>query len=336
MSLFCGSSTQTTSSFTDRDRQDQDLPQGISHGTWKPPEFGRTPLWVGFQVPCTRRDQHLRVHSGVAVNTRGKTQGTTVFRKPRETLLQRAHSPLPFLEDGECHGNSLLQLSVLVLDESHDAKNEESVLNESLCNLRFSKAILATATPESNSDRDWAGQLKILGLIDGLEHFNSLFYNQTGRGNRGELQKHLLRPLVANLVVAREKTLVSLPGLTEVTSPFGMNGMECEPFLIAWLVERAETCMKKAEESASQTENATRGHRFFAAAQKVAGVMPAILFEAHDNPAANGRLMVMLGQIPRALADIGGSQLWTQSSRSRPRGPTKRSLWCLNMSDSWN
>lgn len=115
-------------------------------------------------------------------------------------------------------------------------------------------------------------------LIDGLEHFNFPFFHQTGRGNRGELQKHLLRPLVANLVVAREKSLVSLPGLNEATFTFDMNGMECEPFLIAWLVERAETCMKKAEENASQTENVTRGHAFFSAAQKVAGVMPAVSF----------------------------------------------------------
>ena len=57
----------------------------------------------------------------VAVNAKGNTQSTKKFCKPRQTLLQ---------------------LSVVVLDESHDAKNEQSGLNESLCNLRFSKAIL--------------------------------------------------------------------------------------------------------------------------------------------------------------------------------------------------
>jgi hypothetical protein len=123
------------------------------------------------------------------INTLGKEQATTDFRKPHETVKQREHSPVPFLESGYDHDSRLYFISILIFDESHDANNADSVLNESLCNLGFDKAICVTATPESSLDKDWAIQLKIFGLVDGLEHSNSLFYQQAGRNNRTRATK---------------------------------------------------------------------------------------------------------------------------------------------------
>ncbi|KAJ3520312.1 hypothetical protein NM208_g13760 [Fusarium decemcellulare] len=88
--------------------------------------------------------------------------------------LKRPFSPL--------HSSLYDQLSrniaVLIVDESHDSKNEESVLNAAIRSLRYHYSFLLTGTPVYNTWEDLLGQTKLLacgGLFTDKEHYRKLF-----------------------------------------------------------------------------------------------------------------------------------------------------------------
>jgi hypothetical protein len=73
-------------------------------------------------------------------------------------LRERPYAPL----HSEFYNEHGLQFSVIIVDESHLAKRETTLLNRAIRSLEYGVAFLITGTPVFKTWRDLAGQLMLL------------------------------------------------------------------------------------------------------------------------------------------------------------------------------
>ncbi|KAG5765530.1 hypothetical protein H9Q72_006382 [Fusarium xylarioides] len=81
------------------------------------------------------------------------------------------------------HSNYYSQISqniaVLILDESHDCRNDESLYFDAVRSLEYHHLFMLTGTPMFNRSEDIVRQSRLMpdgGLFSSLEHFKALFY----------------------------------------------------------------------------------------------------------------------------------------------------------------
>ena len=100
-------------------------------------------------------------------------------------------------------------VSVLIVDESHEAKNANSVLAAAIRSIRCEVVFLLSGTPFYNRWTDIFGQLSLLPRCPfrSINHFRELFASSTP----DKLALKLLIRLLSGLLVARPKSILSLP-----------------------------------------------------------------------------------------------------------------------------
>jgi hypothetical protein len=114
------------------------------------------------------------------------------------------------------------EMSTVIVDESHDAKNEETQLCQGIKGLRYKTAFLLTGTPVFNTYRDYPAQCSLLpgrGPFEDTAHYDALFSLKDGQGrvqNKPLIQIDQntvpqLRDLLQGLVFARPSTLLPMP-----------------------------------------------------------------------------------------------------------------------------
>jgi hypothetical protein len=107
---------------------------------------------------------------------RGVQQANYLFGVLREC----PHAPL----HSDLYREHCFEFSVIIVDESHRAKSETTLLNRAIRSLDYQVAFLLTGAPIFNSWRDLAGQLMLLpdgGPFENLEHLAELI--QLGRAD---------------------------------------------------------------------------------------------------------------------------------------------------------
>ncbi|KAF5005822.1 hypothetical protein FDECE_7757 [Fusarium decemcellulare] len=123
----------------------------------------------GFFLKERFNDWFLFKNFCLAVHDVGLDRAREVFGHQ----LKRPFSPLY----SSLYDQLSRNIAVLIVDESHECKTEESVLNAAVRSLKYQYAFLLTGTPIYNTWEDLLGQTKLLpcGLFADKEHFQGLF-----------------------------------------------------------------------------------------------------------------------------------------------------------------
>lgn len=112
---------------------------------------------------------------------------------------------------------SQYKFECIVLDESQNIKNSESLTFRSAIQLQSKHKLILTGTPIENSLKDLWAQFNFLQpeLLGNEDTFNQLFINPIRQGN--EQMKIRLRQLISPFILRRSKQEVTpeLPALTE-------------------------------------------------------------------------------------------------------------------------
>ncbi|KAI8672443.1 hypothetical protein NCS56_00707200 [Fusarium sp. Ph1] len=119
-------------------------------------------------------------------------------------------------------------ISVLILDESHDAHDENTLLNAAVRSLEYHHAFLLSGTPMKNSWRDLAGQSMILpgSPIQTMEKFDEIF--KTAQLTSIDGNKSMPADVIWNMlsryfmgqIVSRPRSVPTIPDcVMQVTVP---------------------------------------------------------------------------------------------------------------------
>lgn len=129
-------------------------------------------LWSQYQS-CTGYDDYFD-----AAHVSGVEEADREFPVAPEELYSPLYSPVY-----ERLGKNI---SVLIVDESHDYKNENYILNAAIRALKYTHAFLLTGTPSYNGWEDFAGQAEILpgSPFINLHHFRNQASVRPGRSTR--------------------------------------------------------------------------------------------------------------------------------------------------------
>lgn len=127
----------------------------------------------------------------------------------------RPHAPL----HSSLYASLQRKIAVLIIDESHDARNPESQLHAAIRSLEPHCTFLLTGTPIFNIWEDLAAQAMLLpggGPLINLDHCRRLFGTDGDTNLVGHPQgagEMLFRRFISALIVARPKSLLELPPL---------------------------------------------------------------------------------------------------------------------------
>ncbi|KAI1647842.1 P-loop containing nucleoside triphosphate hydrolase protein [Daldinia loculata] len=166
--------------------------------------------------------------------------------------------------------------SVLIFDESQDAKNSDTALWAALKSLKYQAIFLLSGTPAYNTLDDIYGQMSLLPgcPILSLQHFQALF--NTGKitssesGGRNTLDDPansrmlLLKRFMAGILVARPKKILNLPALLEKDIPVALNWTTHAEvlFAIELIVSRAKQLLGQSKECSRTQSRRLRRQAF--------------------------------------------------------------------------
>ncbi|EEU46508.1 uncharacterized protein NECHADRAFT_106052 [Fusarium vanettenii 77-13-4] len=149
------------------------------------------------------------------------------------------------------------EIPVLILDESHDAKNEAGLLNQAIRSLQYRHIFLLTGTPIPNTWRDLAGQTRLLpggGLFKSSEHFLEVFQGST-QGQPSDARRKLYTALYQCLIVGRPKSLLQLPPPQEHMVPVHLED-RVTILYIDYLTARHKRYLRDSRRPGAHDENA--------------------------------------------------------------------------------
>ncbi|KAF5626283.1 uncharacterized protein FTJAE_9750 [Fusarium tjaetaba] len=112
-------------------------------------------------------------------------------------------------------------IAVLILDESHGCRNDESVYFDAVKSLKYHHLFMLSGTPMFNQFHDIVGQSRLLpggGLFSNMKHFRSLFYEHEDQRSPTGPKYHLFTRLYQGLMVALPKSMVKLISMKGVES----------------------------------------------------------------------------------------------------------------------
>ncbi|KAG9252169.1 uncharacterized protein F5Z01DRAFT_690877 [Emericellopsis atlantica] len=222
-------------------------------------------------------------------------QTPQVIETPEATL------PFRFCDLPPVHN---LSFSVMILDESHQAKNPDTLIHQAIRSLPYEKAILITATPQFNKTEDWCGQFMLLakgGIVDNLGHSQHLLMPKKpaetdDAPERQDLSR--LQEVLAMLVLGRSKIFLDLPGIEYHVQETAREILADHILLNRWLVQKARKCFR-GRDLANENGLSKVGYAYIAHAQKVASMPQAISYasaKASQETDSDVRLQKMISR----------------------------------------
>ncbi|KPM35558.1 hypothetical protein AK830_g11021 [Neonectria ditissima] len=199
------------------------------------------------------------------------TPAVLVLDKVFKSPPKRARAPL----HSDLYETLQKHIAVLIVDESHDAKNEDSALNMAIRSLTYKHAFLLTETPMYNNWEDLAGQAMLLpgeGPIAGKQHLRQLFgeykNGDSSDGPRGA-KCQLFTALFSALVVARPKRSLRLPGLQRKTILVDLSGQRMTILQVSRCLAVGLSLISRSMAEPGKT-SASKGFALLAKAQRLA------------------------------------------------------------------
>ncbi|KPM36937.1 hypothetical protein AK830_g9629 [Neonectria ditissima] len=171
------------------------------------------------------------------------------------------------------------EIAVLIIDESHDYKNENSFLNAAVRSLKYHHAFLLTGTPLYNTWHDLAGQAALLpggGPFINLDHCVRLFsceVNNRETDHPRGVKLERLKALVMGMMIARPKNLLQLPGIERNKVLVDFTGNWKSVFMIARYVDKAKSFLGSSKGAGGTGRAGTAkksGFAMFVKAQQLA------------------------------------------------------------------
>ncbi|CAJ0545563.1 Ff.00g090360.m01.CDS01 [Fusarium sp. VM40] len=104
------------------------------------------------------------------------------------------------------------EIAVLIVDESHECRNSDSVYCEAIQSLKYHHILMLTGTPIYNTLSDLVGQTMLLpcgGLFKSLEHFRSIFCPVNEFNPQG-VWRDPYRRLYRILIMAHPKNVIDI------------------------------------------------------------------------------------------------------------------------------
>lgn len=180
-------------------------------------------------------------------------------------VRKRIHAPL----HSSLYSRLNKDIACLIMDESHDAKNEDSQLNQAVRSLRYSHAFLLTGTPMFNTWEDLAGQAMMLpggGPFVDLQHYRQLFCG--GDGDDGSVhqprdaQERMFSVLFSAMIIGRPKSLLNLPGLVTKDVAFNIESNRMELLQISRCVSTGLRLLSSSSRSNMHKKASSRRQGF--------------------------------------------------------------------------